>query len=163
MSTCKNCKLGLLAVVPRFIPRFSAHYVPLCNQGVLPPPLTDLFTKENLNLLYPELLQECERCFCKLSISTEHCMNIMKHTHDQSHSKLWFQQRAGHITASCFKAAACTDPALPSQSLVKSICYPENYRFYSKQTHWGCAHEKTAYHAYIHQSVTQASNMQLVA
>ena len=159
LSKIKNCKPGILSVVPRHCDR----YIPLCKQGVLPPPLTDLFAKENLNLLYPDLLQECDQCFCKLSISPEHCTNIEKHTRDQAHSKLWFQQRAGRITASRFKAAACTDPALPSQSLVKSICYPEDHRFSTKGTQWGCAHERTAYQAYIHQCTAQHTRFEHAA
>ena len=159
LSKIKNCKPGILSVIPRF----SHCYMPLCKQGVLPPPLSDLFLKEHLNLPYTDLIQECERCFCNLTITPEHCKNIEKHTRDQSNSKLWFQQRAGRITASHFKSAACTDPALQSQSLIKKICYPENHYFHTKQTYWGCAHEKTTYIAYINQSDTQHTGFQNAA
>ena len=47
-------------------------------------------------------------------------------------SKFWFQQRSGRITASRLKAAVRTDIAQPSQSLIKSICYPESCQFSSK-------------------------------
>ena len=37
-----------------------------------------------------------------------------------------------------------TDIFNPSQSLVKTICYPESFRFTSTQTTWGCKQEKSA-------------------
>jgi hypothetical protein len=33
---------------------------------------------------------------------------------------------------------------LPAQSLIKSVCYPESYKFSSRATGWGCEHEKFA-------------------
>jgi len=42
------------------------------------------------------------------------------------------------------KSVCHTSPSIPSQSLVKCICYPESFIFQSKQTTWGCEHEKTA-------------------
>ena len=59
---------------------------------------------------------------------------IEKETRQQSESKIWFEQRAGRITASKFKAAIHTDPANPSRSLIKQICYPNAYRFETKAT-----------------------------
>ena len=41
-----------------------------------------------------------------------------------------------------------TDVALPSQSLIKGICYPESYQFSSKATDWGCQHKKVARNLY---------------
>ena len=114
-------KPAILSVIPD-------TYVPLCEQGVLPCPLTGLFKAE---------------CFGSVTISPEQCKNIEKHTRDQASTKTWFQQRDGRVKASRFKAAACTNPAKPAQSLIKAICYPENQHFYTKQTSWGCEHEKT--------------------
>lgn len=42
------------------------------------------------------------------------------------------------------KQACHTDPAMPSQSLIKAICHPEAYKFVSKATQWGCSHEAIA-------------------
>ena len=42
------------------------------------------------------------------------------------------------------KPACCTDPNQPAQSFIKSVCYPESYKFTSKATTWGCNHEKFA-------------------
>ena len=46
------------------------------------------------------------------------------------------------------KTACCTDPPLPAQSLIKSVCYPESYKFSSRATGWGCEHEKFARHIF---------------
>ena len=43
----------------------------------------------------------------------------------------------------------------PSPSLIKSICYPENQHFHTRQTFWGCVHEKTVYHAYLSKEETE--------
>ena len=53
------------------------------------------------------------------------------------------------MTASKFKEAASTDPSQPSVSLIKRICYPESYKFFSKATSWDLEHEKDAKAAYI--------------
>ena len=42
------------------------------------------------------------------------------------------------------KAVCHTDPTNPSKSLVKSICYPAELAFTSKQTNWGLKQEKVA-------------------
>lgn len=50
----------------------------------------------------------------------------------------------------CFSHEAChTNASLPSQNLVKSICYPEAYRFITKATQWGCTHEAVAKEHYV--------------
>ena len=59
---------------------------------------------------------------------------VEQHTKEQSKSRLWYSYRAGRITASKFKAAVSTDGAMPSQSLIKSICYPEQHKFSSAST-----------------------------
>ena len=42
------------------------------------------------------------------------------------------------------KAVCDSDLTNLSQSLVKTICYPDSFRLTSKQTTWGCKHEKAA-------------------
>ena len=69
-------------------------------------------------------------------------------TRDQSKSNLWFTYRAGRITASRMKSVCHTDISNPSQSLIKTIVYPESYRFTSKATSWGCKMKKTARNFY---------------
>ena len=84
-----------------------------------------------------------------------------KHTRGQSHSKLWFQQRAGRVTESKLKTAVCTNKSQPSMSLIKSVCYPESDCFKSKATSWGCEHEKTAIEAYVAQETSKHKRFEI--
>ena len=68
-----------------------------------------------------------------------------------------FQQRVGQITASNFKTATCTNPTIPSQSLIKRICYPQACTSCTESTRYylsfpiclgGCCHQKAAITAY---------------
>ena len=54
---------------------------------------------------------------------------IERGTRSQSHSRLWFTYRAGRVTASKMKSVCHTNPGKPSQSLIKTICYPEEFGF----------------------------------
>lgn len=62
---------------------------------------------------------------------------------------MWFKHQAGRVTASCMKQVCHTDVTNPVQSLVKSICYPQELSFSSKQTDWGLKHEKVARELYL--------------
>ena len=134
----KEGKPAILSLVPKY----SDRYVPLCEQGVLPPPLTNMFKADYMQLSYPELLKECEEVFTTSVPTLKQCESIEERTRGQSACKIWFQQRAGRVTASNFKSAACTNPAQVSHSLVLSICYPGK-QFFSIQTTWGKEHEPT--------------------
>ena len=46
-------------------------------------------------------------------------------TRKQSDSKVWFEQRAGRVTASKLYSILHTNQSQPSVSLIKPICYPE--------------------------------------
>jgi len=72
---------------------------------------------------YLELLAEC-KCVT-LDISKEMAEKVEEAT---SNSKLWFTYRAGRITALRMKAVCRTDSGNPSQSLIKTICYPEAFK-----------------------------------
>ena len=47
------------------------------------------------------------------------------------------------------KQVCHTDVTNPAQSLVKSICYPQELSFSSKQTDWGLKHKKVARELYL--------------
>ena len=64
---------------------------------------------------------------------------------EQYKTRMWFNYHAGRITASKMKAVCHTNPA---QGLIKQVCYPQTYNFTSKQTSWGCTHEKAARDCY---------------
>ena len=123
--------------------------MPLYELGVLPKPLSDLFKEEYLELSYPDLLSQCESCYDGLTIGASQSAAVEKKTKQQTGSRVWFQLRAGRITASRIRAAAHTDPTQPSPSLIKSICYLESHQFKTCKTTWGCEHEQTAQDAYV--------------
>ena len=138
---------------------FSDDYMPLSEKGVLPKPLTDLYKAEYLDLARSDLLAKCEEIYS--TVTSEEASAIEENTRGQNTSKLWFQQRAGRVTASRLKAAVKTNVAKPSQSLIKSICYPESTQFRSKATAWGCAHEKDARTQYASEMVNEHPDFSL--
>ena len=105
-----------------------------------------------LLLSYTDLLEKCEGV--SLTITVEQARLLEEKTRQQARSTIWFEQRAGRVTASKFKAACHTDSTQPSASLIKSISYPKSNSFKSKSTDWGCAHEKTALEAYCSKNKT---------
>ena len=138
-----NEKPALLSILPKY----NDHYV--VDHTVMSEPLLSMFKDEYLSMQYDELVHECHEVFKTMSVSDDQVRNIELATREQSLSKEWFRFRAGRITASRFKASIRTNPLKPSQSLIKSICYPESVRFSTKATRWGCEHEKTARDAYF--------------
>ena len=114
------------------------------DYSMLSIPLSNLFADKCMALSYSDLLKRCESVFASLKVTEDQAKHIESATRDQAQSTVWFRYRAGRVTASRFKAAACTDPTQPSQSLLKMICYPESYKFSNAATRWGCEHEKSA-------------------
>ena len=110
----------------------------------MPKPLTSLFDEELIDASHSQLVDKSEETLRSIAISTEQAKSLELLTRGQSHSKLWYQYRAGHITASKFKNAVHTDMAHPSQSLIKQICYPGSFKFKTQSTCWGLEHEKQA-------------------
>ena len=108
---------------------------------------------------YLELLAECE-CV-SLEISREMAEKVEKETRSQSNSKLWFKYRAGRIAALRMKAVCRTDYSNPSQSLIKTICYPEDFKFVTAATKWGCKHEKEARELYFKASKQKHSEFSI--
>ena len=93
-----------------------------------------------------ELLQQCQQIL--VEITPDECRAIKASTRKRSQSKVWYQQRAGRITASNLKTACKTNTAKPAKSLVKSICYPEAHEFSTVTKRWGCKHESRACKVY---------------
>ena len=134
-------------VICSIVSPFSDEFKPVAPVNNLPFSLNNLYQAQNEELAYSELIAVCEQI--KLSITEEEVAAIEAATRDQSKNLAWFNQRAGRITASVMKSVCATDPGNPSQSLVKRICYPDENRFFSQATKWGCEHENVAKTAYI--------------
>ena len=133
------------------VPNFLEAYVPLSEQGVLPKPLTSLFSECYLSLSLPDLLEQCEVCFQAIYLSAKKAKAIEETTKHQAKSSIWFQQRTGQLTALKMKAAVYTDISLQSPSLVNSICHLWSYKFDSSAIIWDCDQEKTACDVFIAQ------------
>ena len=130
---------------------FSDEFVPKSQKvtPILPPPLTTLYSQQNEELTYNELINRCEEVV--ISLSREEILEIEKATRDQSSCDAWYAQRSGRITASKMKSACRTDPASPSVSLIDQICYPAKHKFSTEATRWGLENESTAKAAYTEQ------------
>lgn len=77
----------------------------------------------------------------QISLTDEQIKIIEKETRTQAKGSALYQQRAGRIGASKCHAACHTDPLQPSQSLIKTICYPDVFNFSTAATRHGCKHE----------------------
>ena len=110
------------------------------------PIIPDLFETKNLELEYPELLKMCVQV--TLGVSEEHINKVEVSTRDQASGSGFYRHRAGRIGASQCSSAFHTNLAQPSQSLIKTICYPSLYKVNTKATRHGQKHESAAIKAY---------------
>ena len=83
-----------------------------------------------LTLLY------CEVYIVSLlfQVTKDQFLSLEAITRNQSLNKTWFSHRTGRITAFTFKSAAVINVAMPSQSLIKRLCYPEAHKFTTAST-----------------------------
>ena len=91
------------------IPPYAYSYVLLSRKI---PSVMDLFDKNNLELPYNELIKLCQST--NIDITEEQIAQVQKDTISQASGTNFFKHRAGRIGASQSKAAAHSDPALPS-------------------------------------------------
>lgn len=136
-----DSKPAVLSLIPEYSSTFISH-----TSLEFPKPLLLLYDPNFLKLSYHELLDKCESV--DISITERMVLTVEKESRKQSKSKTWFKYRSGRITASRMQSVCSTNASHPSQTLIKQICYPESYRFHSKQTAWGCDHEKLARRRY---------------
>ena len=137
-------KLVLLSLINGF----NDNFVPLYVKGVLPQPLTALYNQKYQEMPLPEILKACEALFDTVTITPEQATTVELETRGQSKCELWYEQRAGRITASNLRKVLHTDFSKPSVSLLKTICYPHTMKFYSKACEYGQQHEADALHIY---------------
>lgn len=109
-----------------------------------------------MQLNYDKLLKQCESV--SVDITQEMADAVEQETRAQSQSKFWFKQRAGRVTASKMRAVCHTNLAHPSHSLIKTICYPEEF---SKQTAYGSKNEKKACELYYKTNAKDHIDFQL--
>ena len=115
------------------IPPFSDAHIPDTKlTPLLAASLSSSYNPQNEELTYRELINLCEDF--KLELTLEQISEIEEATKAQSKCDAWFSFRAGRVTASRMKAVCCTDPAAPSISLIKQLCYPRSFCFSSVST-----------------------------
>ncbi len=133
LASC-GTKPGILSVISDY----SDTYIPYLD--TFPKPLKELFEQKYLSYCYLDLLNVSDKI--EINMTQEMSDLIERETRDQSNSKLWFEYRAGRITASRMRSVCHTNSSNPSQSLIKTIVYPEAFKFSTNSTIWGCSHEK---------------------
>lgn len=149
------------AVILSITPGYCESFIPKSASEAVPKALTCLYKEEYLELTYPELLSKCDEHFSRLTLTKEQAQKVEEITRAQASSRIWFQQRAGRVTASKLKAVTHSRVEQPSQSLIKLICYPEVHKFSTEATKWGCEHEKVARKQYIDMQAKKHKNFKV--
>lgn len=108
--------------------------------------IPDLFERGNLELDYPKLIKMSVEA--TLGVFEVHIEKIETSTRAQASSSGFYRHRAGRIGASQCFSAFHTNLAQPSQSLIKTICYPSLYKVNTKATRYGLKYESDAIKAY---------------
>ncbi|KAK0151911.1 hypothetical protein N1851_006715 [Merluccius polli] len=124
---------------------YYKDFIPISS--MLPRTVLEYRTPETLQLPPKELGELCQD-FQLEELNLSQVQSVERATRSQSASSIWFRQRAGRITASKLKQVLKTNPQQPSKSLIKAICYPEEFRFTTAATSYGCKHEAQARGAY---------------
>ena len=122
-------------------------------------PITNLFDENYLQMNYANLLQECQNI--QLRISDAEIQMIERETLNQARESSFYQHRAGRIGASQSKEASHADPCQPSESLIKTICYPNVFKFSTAATRHGCKHGPLAIKEYEKQMKSEHENFQV--
>ena len=106
------------------------------------PTISDLFDPSKFDLSHPELQEKCEKYWSDNFRITGR-INWARYQ-GTGERKCIFKHRAGHIGASLSWAVAHTNPAMPSQSLIKSISYPDLFKVTTEAISHGHKNESTA-------------------
>ena len=137
-----SVKCKIKGVASSLIDPFAEQFI---DQSRSVPVVSELFHTDNLNLGYSELLPKCIQV--QLNISAEQIKLVEESTRVQSKGTGFFKHRAGRIGASISGAVFHTNLSLPSQSLIKTICYPSLYKLNTTAVKHGCKHEDSAIQA----------------
>ena len=119
-----------------------------------------LYEPECISLNYRELLAKSKELTFTVSVSQQAAVGTA--TRKQPDSRVSFRFRTGHITASNMHSILHTNSDMRSVSHIKSMCYPESYRFSAESTKWGCQHEKLVLDAYRVMKENQHLNFHMV-
>jgi len=138
LNKCET-KASVLSLIDPYAEQFVAK-----SRNV--PVISYLYDPSNLDLDYPELLEKCKEV--KINVSDENINIVEQDTRDQAKGSGFFRHRAGRIGASVSGVVYRSNVAQPSQSLIKSICYPHLYKVNTKAIKHGCKYEDYAIRTY---------------
>ena len=130
--------LGVKSAILALTEPYCEEFIPKSLMNNLPPVLTEFFDESLSKADLDDVLQACSTL--DITFTEEQANNAERETREQAQSDTWFRLRAGRITASKMKAVCRTNPNKPSISLIKTLCYPEKFKFSSQATGWGCDH-----------------------
>ena len=136
-------KAAILSITEPYCDKF----VPKAISQDFPAVLSDLKNDKCLEMNYFELVEHCKQM--NLKCSKEQSCAVEFATREQRNNKLWHQFRAGRITASRARQVCVTSKAAPSQSLIKSICYPGVANVETPAIKWGKDNESVAKEQFI--------------
>ena len=85
---------------------FSDRYIPTASLPDFPKSLTELLDSDAATLPHPELLQKCNEVYDNFFTTADQVELVEKHTRKQLSCRVWFQQRAGRVTASRIEVCA---------------------------------------------------------
>ena len=148
-------KSSILSIFPEYSKEFKLNLLDVEHLNLV----ASLYQPENLDLPYKELLEKANDI--SIHITNTEIDIVEKQTRNQAASSIWFEFRAGRVTASKLYAVCKTSIVKPSRSLIKAICYPQSCTFTSKQTSWGCKHEEAAKDTYHHLMASKHINMSI--
>lgn len=135
-------------VKPAILSVIAEHADDYVEKSVLlfPPKISDILDGASCAGNYVEILKKCDEIVDSnmLSVTDEQCKNVEIHTRSQANSKLWFDMRAGRITASKLYSVCHTNPLQPAISVITAVCYPKRSKKTTAAMEWGIANEKTA-------------------
>ena len=145
----------LLSVTAEHAERYVPTYF---GDKSLPKVMAELYQERCTEMPTEQLREHCASLFDGITVTDLQSENIEKITRAQSASKEWHLFRAGRVTASRMKAVCSTPLDRPSQSLVKTICYPHTTKCSTHATRWGCDHEARDLQRYCEVSQTTHTN-----
>ena len=157
---CKDIsECGTKPVILSVTPGYSQNYRPQTVLEGFPRILSTLYDPSLTTYDLDSLEDYCKNIV--ISITPAQQSNVEEATRAQTSSPKWFSYRTGRITASKIFDVCRTSVNKPSVSLIKSICYPEAYKFSTVATTWGCQHEKVALEVYRDMMISNHINFHL--
>ena len=135
LNSCEK-KSCILRVVPKYCEQFK----PQVTDSKFSPLFSSFYIEENETLIYDQIILKSEDTFSNIRITETQVSNVENEAKGQYTNNKWFRFRAGRISPSVAKDVCSTKIEKPSISLVKKICYCQDFRTIA--TSWGIKNEK---------------------